>query len=53
MTLRCRGCGSQDVRTRRTHGVLHSLAALVFLRPFRFRRCARCFLAFRVADGPF
>jgi hypothetical protein len=51
--MRCRQCGSDDIRARRRRGVLQSLAALVWLRPFRCRRCDRRFLAFRLADGPY
>ncbi len=46
--VRCPRCGSQDVGLiRRRQGTVERVAALVFLRPFRCRKCERCFLVYR------
>ncbi len=46
--VRCPRCGSQDVGLiRRRQGTVERVAALVFLRPFRCRKCERRFLVYR------
>lgn len=42
--IKCRACGSRDVRCSRSTGLLWSLLKKMSVVPYRCRSCRRCFL---------